>query len=79
MTCYFGFDLANRVMQEDIADMLDSAMDEIKETLTHIKSLFLDGKYGDVSDQERKKFWSATYAMMIDNLEYIINDVDKAE
>ena len=79
MTYYFGTDLANRVMQEDIADMLEPAMSEIKDMLVHIKSLYLDGDYGYVSEQERKKFWSALYAMTIDNLEYLINEIDKED
>ena len=79
MTAYFGMDLANRVMQEDIADMLEPAMSELKDMLIHIKSLYLDGDYGYVSEQERKKFWSALYAMTIDNLEYLINEIDKED
>jgi hypothetical protein len=79
MTYYFGTDLANRVMQEDIEDMLKPAMSEIKDMLVHIKSLYLDGDYGYVSEQERKKFWSALYAMTIDNLEYLINEIDKED
>lgn len=79
MTYYFGTDLANRVMQDDIADMLEPAMNEIKNELIRIKSLYLDGQYGYVSEQERKKFWSALYAMTIDELEYIINEIDKED
>ena len=79
MTYYFGTDLANRVMQENITDMLTPDMNEIKITLMRIKSLYLDGDYGYVSEQERKKFWSALYAMTIDNLEYLINEIDKED
>lgn len=77
MTAYFGADLANRVMQEDITDILEPAMREIKNALIGIKSVYLDGNYGEVSEQERRKFWSALYAMTIDNLEYLINEVEK--
>ena len=79
MTYYFGTDLANRVMQEDIESALDPAMDEITNRLIDIKALYLDGKYGYISEQERKKFWSALYAMTIDNLEYLINEIDKED
>lgn len=79
MTYYFGTDLANRVMQEDIANILDPAIDEITNRLIRIKSLYLDGQYGYISEQERKKFWSAVYAMTIDNLEYLINEIDKKD
>lgn len=79
MTYYFGTDLANRVMQEDIESMLEPAMDEITNKLMVIKGLYLDGKYGYISEQERKKFWSALYAMTIDNLEYLINEIDKED
>jgi hypothetical protein len=79
MTYYFGTDLANRVMQEDVTDMLEPAMNEIRNTLINIKSLYLDGGYGYTSEQERKKFWSALYAMTIDNLEYLINEIDKED
>lgn len=79
MTYYFGTDLANRVMQEDVTDMLEPAMNEIRNTLINIKSLYLDGGYGYISEQERKKFWSALYAMTIDNLEYLINEIDKED
>ena len=79
MTYYFGTDLANRVMQEDIESALDPAMDEITNKLIDIKALYLDGKYGYISEQERKKFWSAVYAMTIDNLEYLINEIDKKD
>ena len=79
MMYYFGTDLANRVMQEDITDMLEPAMTEIKDMLVHIKSFYLDGRYGYISEQERKKFWSALYAMTIDNLEYLINEIDKED
>lgn len=79
MTYYFGTDLANRIMQEDITDMLTPDMNEIKITLMRIKALYLDGQYGYISEQERKKFWSALYAMTIDNLEYLINEIDKED
>ena len=79
MTYYFGTDLANRVMQEDIEIALEPAMDEITNRLIRIKSLYLDGQYGYISEQERKKFWSALYAMTIDNLEYLINEIDKED
>ena len=79
MTYYFGTDLADRVMQADITDILDSAMAEIQKDLIKIKSFYLDGRYGYISEQERKKFWSALYAMTIDNLEYLINEIDKED
>ena len=79
MTYYFGTDLANRVMQEDIESALDPVMDEMTNRLINIKALYLDGKYGYISEQERKKFWSAVYAMTIDNLEYLINEIDKED
>ena len=77
MTYYFGTDLANRVMQEDITGMLEPAMNEFENVLREIKSIYLLGSYGNIEEQEKRKFWSAVYAMTIDNLEYLINEVDK--
>ena len=77
MTCYFGTDLANRVMQENIDRDFDTAMAEIEETLIQVKekdlsTVFADREYSIL-------FWSAVYHMIDDRIEYIINEVDKAE
>lgn len=77
MTCYFGTDLANRVMQENIDRDFDTAMTEIEETLIQIKEKYLSTVYAD--DEDRKKFWTALFHMVEDRIEYLINDVDKAE
>jgi hypothetical protein len=77
MTCYFGTDLANRVMQENVEDDLLEVLDDLQETLIQIKEKNLSAGYVD-SDM-RKKFWSATYNLLMDEIEYIINDVDKTE
>ena len=77
MICYYGFDLANRVMQNNIEDDLTGVLDDLQETLTQIKEKNLSAYYVD-SDM-RKKFWSATYKLLMDEIEYIINEVDRAE
>lgn len=77
MTCYYGTDLANRVMQDNIGEDLNGVLIDLRETLMQIKEKYLSEYYVD-SDM-RKKFWSATYNLLIDTIEYTINEVDKAE
>lgn len=77
MTCYYGTDLANRVMQDNVGEDLNSVLIDLHETLMQIKEKYLSEYYVD-SDM-RKKFWSATYNLLIDTIEYTINEVDKAE
>lgn len=77
MTYYFGTDLANRVMQENIDRDFDTAMAEIEEILIQIKETYLSTVYAD--DEDRKKFWSALFHMVEDRIEYLINDVNKME
>lgn len=77
MTCYFGTDLANRLMQENIERDFDTAMAEIEETLIQVKENYLSTVYTDGED--RKKFWTALFHMVEDRIEYLIDDVESRE
>lgn len=77
MTCYFGTDLANRIMQENIDRDFDTAMAEIEETLIQVKETYLSTVYADGED--RKRFWTALFHMVEDRIEYLINDVENRE
>lgn len=77
MVYYFGTDLANRLMQENIDMDFDTAMAEIEETLIQVKENYLSTVFTDSED--RKKFWTALFHMVEDRIEYLINDVENRE